>query len=216
MEARVGITNLAKYNTTGASGVALPSWFLSTIMEDDGLLKRHDFAPRHPDAEIHNDKPWTNDADSDTTATGSSDEFNWDEGEEKQRKADVKARRGRLLYVAFMKLARPIRALLVGIIGSGLLITPFLVVHFQFNDNPIRTQVFVWSIWLAVTWSAGCVTYLFVDMLPRLIIFLVSSCGGHVERLKIQIEVRNCVLYHHDMLMSTSLPSPSQAGSNSH
>ncbi|KAK0440944.1 Mechanosensitive ion channel-domain-containing protein [Desarmillaria tabescens] len=168
-------------------------------VEDDALKtpKQHDFAPQpvyplpHTDDinrdEIVNDS----EAASDTTATNTSDEFDWDENEEavEKNQTEVRARRGRAIYVAFMKLARPVRALLIGILGAGILITPLLVVHFRFRSSPARIHVHVWSLWLTIIWAAGCATYLVVDLLPRLIIALVVMLGGKVERLKIQVEL---------------------------
>ncbi len=158
-------------------------------------LKAHDFAAQSQPVHFHSDKDieMTNDkasvADTDTTATGSSDEFDWDEDNEQRNVSAVKARRMRLVYVAFMKLARPIRTLLVALIGAGILITPLLVVQFRFKDSSARMQVYVWSLWLSITWAAACVTYLVVDLLPRVIISLVMMLSGKVERLKIQVEV---------------------------
>ncbi|PBK65947.1 hypothetical protein ARMSODRAFT_960864 [Armillaria solidipes] len=168
-------------------------------VEDDTskMPKQHDFAPHlvyplpHADGinrdEIMNDS----DAASDTTATNTSDEFDWDENEEavEKNQTEVRARRGRAIYVAFMKLARPIRALLIGVLGAGILITPLLVVHFRFRNSPARIHVHVWSLWLTIIWAAGCATYLVVDLFPRLIIAFVVMFGGKVERLKIQIEL---------------------------
>ncbi|KAF9035742.1 hypothetical protein BDZ89DRAFT_1062027 [Hymenopellis radicata] len=157
--------------------------------------KAHDYAPNAPPVHFHSDQDVeiTNDkasvADTDTTATGSSDEFDWDEDDEKRNVTAVKARRMRLVYVAFMKLARPIRTLLVALIGGGIFITPLLVGYFQFKDSSARMQVYMWSLWLTITWAAACVTYLVVDLLPRVIISLVMMFNGKVERLKIQVEL---------------------------
>lgn len=47
---------------------------------------------------------------SDTTATNSSDEFNWDEEDEGTKSPlETKAKRGRAVYLMFMRLARPFR-----------------------------------------------------------------------------------------------------------
>ncbi|EEB94960.1 hypothetical protein MPER_06147, partial [Moniliophthora perniciosa FA553] len=111
------------------------------------------------------------DSDSDSTATNDSD-FNWDEDEDatREQKADkTKAKRGRAIYLAFMKLARPIR--------------------FQFRDSIVYRHVYMWSLWLSIIWVASCVTYLVVDSIPRMVISLVVLFGGHVERLKIQLEL---------------------------
>lgn len=137
------------------------------------------------------------DSDTDTDATDSSDEFNWDEEEEETneatRLAGTKAKRGRALYLAFMKLARPVRVILLGILGAGILITPLVVVELRFKSSPARSQVHMWSLWLSIVWAASCVTYLIVDALPRLSVALIVLFGGQVERLKTEVEV--CTFY---------------------
>lgn len=130
------------------------------------------------------------------TATNSSDEFDWDDDEDSKSKQEmVKAKRGRALWLAFMKLSRAVRVLLVGALVAAVLVTPFIVVKLRFEGSPAGAQVRVWSIWLTITWAAACVTYLFVDSIPRVIIFVVNCLGGHVERLKLQMEV--CYLFTH-------------------
>ncbi|KAH7887623.1 Mechanosensitive ion channel-domain-containing protein [Phlebopus sp. FC_14] len=132
-------------------------------------------------------------ADSDTTETNSSDEFDWDDEEPSNHEephGGKKARRGRALWLAFMKLARPVRTLLVGIIGTAFFITPLLVVELRFsNQTMVRPQVHAWSLWLSITWAASCATYLIVDLLPKAIITVILFMGGQVERLKTQIEL---------------------------
>lgn len=58
--------------------------------------------------------------DSDSTATNSSDEFDWDaaDGDEQSIHHAKKAKRGRRLWLAFLKLARPIRYVLLLSNGS--------------------------------------------------------------------------------------------------
>lgn len=135
----------------------------------------------------------TQDADSDSSETNSSDEFDWDEElsviEDMHEK--TKARRGRALWLAFMKLARPVRTLLVGIIGTAFFITPLLVVDIRFHSNStVRPQVRSWSLWLSITWAAACVTHLVVDAIPKAVVTVILFLGGHVERLKTQVEAR--------------------------
>ncbi|KAG1783181.1 Mechanosensitive ion channel-domain-containing protein [Suillus placidus] len=134
------------------------------------------------------------DGDSDTTSTNSSDEFDWDEEEVANQvenpETGKKARRGRALWLGFMKLARPVRTLLVGIFGVAFFIIPLLVVELRFKDKEgVRLQVRVWSIWLSITWAASCATYLVVDAIPRTVIYVIFLFGGQVERLKTQIEL---------------------------
>ncbi|KAF9039670.1 hypothetical protein BDZ89DRAFT_945114 [Hymenopellis radicata] len=130
-------------------------------------------------------------ADSDTTATNSSDEFNWDEDEaDEQAKFEAsKAKRLRLVYLAFMKLSRTVRTLLVGILGSAILITPLLVVELRFKSNSAHSHVFAWSLWFSIIWAAACITYLIVDTIPRLVIGIIVLLGGKVERFKFQLEL---------------------------
>ena len=86
--------------------------------------------------------------------------------------ASVKATRGRAVYRAFLKLPKILRVLLVGGIGAGILITPLLVVQLHFNQSPVKTQVYVWSLWLSISWAAGVVTYIVVDGIPHFILFI--------------------------------------------
>jgi hypothetical protein len=156
-----------------------------------GLLisKEHDYASLPP-SELATPRDGTAHSDSDTTATNSSDEFDWDEEENPQTAKDkVKAKRGRAVWMAFMKLARPIRVLLIGVLVAGILITPLLVVNLRFAGNPVSPQVHVWSLWLTIIWAAGCATYLVVDAIPRMVVSIIIMFGGQVERLKTQLEV---------------------------
>ncbi|KAI3619617.1 calcium channel [Moniliophthora roreri] len=133
-------------------------------------IETGDYAPQNPSR----DDPH-HDSDSDSTATNDSD-FNWDEDEDaaREEKADkTKAKRGRAAYLAFMKLARPIRVFFLGLLGTGLFIAPLLVVQFQFRDSVVYRHVYMWSLWLSI----------------MMVISLVVLFGGHVERLKIQLEL---------------------------
>lgn len=154
-------------------------------------LKEQDFAPQ-PTGSTSPSPHQMQHFDSDTTATNSSDEFDWD-GEEKIDPAGlVKAKRIRWLWLLFMKLSRFLRVLLVGCIGAGVLITPLLVVNLRFRENPARLQVHVWSLWFTIIWSAACITTLVVDAIPYIVLRLMKLFGGQVERLKSQVEV--CIL----------------------
>jgi hypothetical protein len=133
--------------------------------------------------------------DTDSTATNSSDEFDWFEDEETnagQMQLQVGAKRGRRLWLAFMKLARPVRVFLVSLVGVAISVTPLLVVNFRFPDDASKTQVHVWSLWLTIVWAASCITYLVVDLIPRAVITVTRLFGGKIERLKLQIEVCPC------------------------
>lgn len=130
------------------------------------------------------------DSDSDTAGTRSSDEFDWFEDESGNENTDpITAKRGRRLWLAFMKLSRPIRALFVSLLGAAILATPLIVVNVRFQESVIKTQVHVWSLWFTISWAAGCGTYLLVDAIPRIVIIVTRLFGGQIERLKIQVEV---------------------------
>ncbi|KAI0788812.1 Mechanosensitive ion channel-domain-containing protein [Abortiporus biennis] len=167
------------------------------------ILKPHD-ASDYPDQELKDDtqrhsflnaeSPEL--SESDSTATVTSDEFDW-EAEDDARsihfKAKAAATRGQAVWKYFMKLSRPIRTLIIGSIGAGILITPLLVFKLRFNSSPGRIQAHTWSLWLAVTWGAGCITYLVVDLLPGLFLFLCGLFGFKVERLKTTVELTAAV-----------------------
>ena len=90
----------------------------------------------------------------------------------------------------FMRLARPVRTFMVGILGVGVIITPLLVFQLRFHSNIARPHVHAWCLWLAITWAAACVTYMVVDLIPRFVVFIVTMFHGQVENLKTQLEVR--------------------------
>lgn len=125
------------------------------------------------------------------TTTDTSDEFNWSEEESTDavNQERVRAKRGRRVWLAFMKLARPVRVFLVCLLGVAISITPLVVVNVRFNDSFAKMQVHVWSFWVALIWSAACATYILVDFIPRLVILVTSLFGGTTERLKIQVDV---------------------------
>ncbi|KAJ8094346.1 hypothetical protein PM082_010780 [Marasmius tenuissimus] len=155
-------------------------------------LKERDFAtpPRNPHDPPH-EFDNARDHDSDSTATNSSD-FNWDEDEDAANEdgtKKTKAKRGRAVYLALMRLSRPFRVFLLGFLGTALFIAPLLIVQFLFRDTSVYPHVFVWSLWVSIIWVAGCLTYLVVDAVPRMVVSLVILFGGHVERLKIQLEL---------------------------
>lgn len=158
-----------------------------------------------------------------SSSTNSSDEFDWNEEDEDNQSTHKnrqvgKARRGRAFWLAFMRLARPVRTLLVGILGAGFFITPLLVFVLRFPDNVAKHHVFMWSLWLSIIWAASCITYLVVDLLPRIIVGTVNLFGGQVETLKRQIEVCGDSPSLFDAIADTrfiSSPSPSLVGSNS-
>lgn len=180
------------------------------------IPKEHDYAPAHTHSE--STTPLDNGSlhshsDSDTTATNSSDEFDWDEDEDsKTRSETIKARRGRALWVAFMKLSRPIRVLLLGALVAAILITPLIVFELRFKSSPASPQVHVWSLWLTIVWASACITYLVVDAIPYIVISVTLLFGGQVERLKSQLEVRLHLMYHRPYLRPYSWLWPCPGG----
>lgn len=164
-----------------------------TVSEPTIVLKQRDYMTKPLSRSRPPTPPQNNSATnsgSDTTATGSSDEFDWNKDDEiKDDVHVVKAKRGRALWLAFMKLARPVRVLLVGGIGVAILISPLLVVETRFKGHNARPQVHFWSLWLTISWAAACITSLFVDIIPNIFLWVIFLFGGHTERLKIQMEV---------------------------
>lgn len=166
-----------------------------TTLLEDSKSKEYDSARDEKGNQSETlDQIHIEDGDSDTTSTNSSDEFDWDEEEVASQvenpETGKKARRGRALWLGFMKLARPVRALVFGILGAAFFIIPLLVVELRFKDKEsARLQVRVWSLWLSITWAASCATYLVVDAIPRIVIYIIFLLGGQVERLKTQIEL---------------------------
>lgn len=173
----------------------------------DATIKMHDFDGDHSRSvtlnnsdEIVELQQLTQDTDSDSgTATNSSDEFDW-EGEDdvgtKEAVAAAKVRRGRRLWSLFMKLARPIRTMLVAMLGAGVLVSPLLVFELHFKHSVVRPHVHAWSLWATIAWAAGAITYLVVDLIPRIIVSIAMLFHGSVERLKVRIEVRMPFLYY--------------------
>lgn len=135
----------------------------------------------------------------DDTATDSEDEFDWDAEDDAKSAhvaASIKAKRGRLVYRLFLKLPRLFRVLLIGAIGVGILITPLLVVRLRFHTSVVKTQVYVWSLWLSITWAAGVATYIVVDAAPHLILVLLRMSNFKIERTRVTIEVSTELSLH--------------------
>jgi len=158
--------------------------------QDKGFSRENDLADTLPpsrEATFQDDDS----SESDATATNSSEEFNWDEdGDSSPENAEkVQAKRGRRFWLAFMSLARPIRVLLISILGAAIFVTPLLIARFRFNDSPAKIPIFVWSLWLTIIWATSCATYLAVDSIPRIVILVIKLFGGKIERLKSQVEV---------------------------
>ncbi|KAF9653327.1 hypothetical protein BDM02DRAFT_3087350 [Thelephora ganbajun] len=168
---------------------------LGVSQEDDrGIDTLVNRGPRQTGSGTVEEKKDDSTSDPDSSPTDSSDEFGWDKEEDNastQIRNDhvVKAKRGRAAYLAFMKLARPLRVTLLCILGGGILITPLLIVHFLSRSNPVKKHVFAWSIWLTIIWVAGCLTYVVVDAFEWVFLGLVSLFGGKTESLQMQLEL---------------------------
>ncbi|KAH9935899.1 Mechanosensitive ion channel-domain-containing protein [Epithele typhae] len=150
----------------------------------------------HPKADVDRDqiaKPVDGtSSDSDSTVTDLSDQFDWDAEEDAKSAhiaASIKAKRGRRVYQAFLKLPRLFRVLLVGILGAGVLITPLIVVTFRFSDSPVKSHAYVWSLWLTIAWAAGIATYIIVDAIPHLVLVILRVAGYKIERMRVTIEL---------------------------
>ncbi|KAJ7504553.1 Mechanosensitive ion channel-domain-containing protein [Mycena galericulata] len=155
--------------------------------------KERDFGPTVEEHPEH--LPVQDLSDTESSATDSFDEFDWDEEDDETRKVNntestaYKAKRLRWVYKLFMKLARPVRTLIVGIVGTGIIITPLLVFQLRFKTSKAQPQVHAWSLWLAIIWAAGCITSIVIDNLTHFIVATIVLFGGQVERLKIQLEL---------------------------
>lgn len=129
-----------------------------------------------------------------STEEGEDENFNWSEDEatanENENVGAIRAKRGRRLWLALMKLSLPIRVLLIGAIGCAILITPLLVVNIRFNGSPVKQQVHSWSLWLTIIFASSCATFLVVEAIPKIVILLSKIIGANVQRLTIQVEVR--------------------------
>ncbi|KAJ3517249.1 hypothetical protein NMY22_g14005 [Coprinellus aureogranulatus] len=125
-----------------------------------------------------------------TNETALDEDFDWDRDDESQVvKTEIKAKRGRAIWLAFMKLSRPFRVFLIAFLGVAILVTPLIIVNVRFRASPVKIHVHVWSLWFTINWATSCGTYIFVDFLPHLVIALTSMFGGSVERFKMQLEL---------------------------
>lgn len=134
------------------------------------------------------------DSGSDTDGTNDTalddEDFDWDRDDESQvAKTETKAKRGRAIWLAFMKLSRPFRVFLVAFLGVAILVTPLIIVNVRFRDSPVKIHVHVWSLWFTINWATSCGTYILVDFLPHFVIAVTALFGGSVERFKMQLEV---------------------------
>jgi hypothetical protein len=151
-------------------------------------------AIHHKLAQEEGDSPDSSSDSDGTIETIDDEDFDWDRDDESpDHKAEIQAKRGRAIWLAFMKLSRPIRVFLVAFLGVSILITPLIIVNVRFRSSPVHIHVHVWSLWFTINWATSCGTYLLVDGLPHLVIALTSLFGGSVERFKMQTEVGTLV-----------------------
>lgn len=142
--------------------------------------------------EVHHDDSQNSLSD---TATNSSDEF-WDDAAKEagdlKPSDDTRAKRGRRLYLAFMKLYRPIRVFIVAVLGAGILITPFLIFRYSFPHSVARPHVDAWSIWFTISWASGAAISILIDLIPRIVLSLILNViGKPPESLTTELEVRH-------------------------
>lgn len=76
-----------------------------------------------------------------------------------QQKTVIKrAKRLRKVYLACMRLSRPVRTLLIAIVGGSILAVPTIVVWTRFYGDRAATKVQdnikVWSLWLTILWTS--------------------------------------------------------------
>lgn len=143
---------------------------------------KNDFEP--PQAPFVSQSRMHSRAGSIASSADDTDDFDWDtssdedENEKDANGKQIRARRGRKVYLSCMRLARPIRIFLFGVIGTAICLIPFIVMLSAYKGNPARPQVQVWSIWIAIIWAAACGTFLIVDWIPQLVLKLVIAVYG--------------------------------------
>uniref|UniRef100_V5E9X0 EF-hand domain-containing protein n=1 Tax=Kalmanozyma brasiliensis (strain GHG001) TaxID=1365824 RepID=V5E9X0_KALBG len=116
------------------------------------------------------------------TSSGEDDDEN-DEARTRKGAKITRAKRGRRVYLACLRLARPVRIFLAALIGTALCLVPFIVVTATDNGTSARSQVVVWSVWIAIIWAASCGTFLVVDLIPPLALRLVLAVYGKAPEI---------------------------------
>jgi hypothetical protein len=130
----------------------------------------------------------TSDSDvSDSDVDLADSDFDWnEEDEEDKARASLpkKPRRGRRLYLLFLRLARPIRILVITILGAVTLVAPHLIgFAYLSHHHDTFEQIRAWSVWLAVTYAFGGLTVFSAGMLPYLLLKLSATIRGKVRLL---------------------------------
>ncbi|GJJ11352.1 hypothetical protein Clacol_005584 [Clathrus columnatus] len=126
------------------------------------------------------------------SSTNSSDEF-WEDAAKEAGEVkvfhDTRAKRGRWLYLSFMRLYRPFRIFLVSMVVAGVLITPYIVVKVSFPNSRPFPHVRAWSLWFTVSWACMTIMSILVDTLPRVIVyFFLTLTGKPPDRLTTELE----------------------------
>ncbi|KAF8513408.1 Mechanosensitive ion channel-domain-containing protein [Hysterangium stoloniferum] len=154
--------------------------------------KNHSQADTRTSHDLNENSRDDSGASSDDSPTNSSDEFWEDAAKEagEQHLGEARAKRGRWLYLSFMRLYRPIRVFLVAILGAGLFITPYIVVRFSFPNSDVRPHVTAWSVWFTITWALAAAVSILIDLLPRIVVSLVLYIFGKPpEHLTTELEL---------------------------
>lgn len=84
-----------------------------------------------------------------------------------QQKVVIKrAKRLRKVYLACMRLSRPVRTLLIALIGGAIFAVPTIVVWTRFDGERASTKITdnvkVWSLWLTILWTCELPAYMLV------------------------------------------------------
>ncbi|KAK0528799.1 hypothetical protein OC842_004441 [Tilletia horrida] len=113
------------------------------------------------------------------------------------RKKNIRARRGRAIYLLCMRLARPVRIGILGLLGTAIALVPFIVAITAFKRSPAYGQVVTWSVWVAIIYSTSCATFLLLDAVPTLIMRLAIAVYGRApEVFKTQVELLTATLFY--------------------
>lgn len=75
------------------------------------------------------------------------------------------------------------RTALLAIIFGGIFVAPALVFLLRFPNSVVRPHVVPWSLWIAISWAAGCVLSLIVDLFPRVLLSIIFVFYGCVISL---------------------------------
>jgi len=90
---------------------------------------------------------------------------------------------GTSLFVSYFKQPLKLkynRTFLAAIFFGGIFVTPALLFIFVFSNHVARPHVVPWSLWVGISWAVGCFISLIVDLLPRFILFVVTTISGLV------------------------------------